>query len=84
MTFKKALAKLPSVTGFDALVHKTIEDLCWICLFELDLHAEHEYWHPLAVRKQLLNFCKKHGYYASEAQEQFNIGRNHCKEDAYM
>jgi hypothetical protein len=84
MNFQTALNQLPDVAGFDPSAHKTIEDLCYICLFELDLHAEGEYWHPLAVRKQLLAFCKKYGYYAKEAQKQFDAGRNLKKSDSYM
>ena len=83
MTFEKALKELPDVCGLDSC-HKTIEDLCWICLHELDLHAEQEYWHPLAVRKKLLAFCKKYGHYADEAQAMFTQGANHKKPNSYF
>jgi len=83
-TFEKALNQLPEVAGFDPYVHKTIEDLCWICLHELDLHAEQEVWHTLAIRKALLAFCKKYGYYQKEAQEMFNAGRFLKKSDSYI
>lgn len=84
MTFDKALKELPDVCGFDHFAHKTVEDLCWICLHELDLHAEGEYWHPVAVRKKLLAFCKRYGYYVAEAQAMFNAGKGRKKADAYM
>ena len=84
MTFDKAISELPDVCGFDSFSHKTIQDLCWLCLHELDLHAEQEYWHPVAVRKKLLAFCKKYGHYADEAQTQFTNGKGLQKADANM
>jgi len=84
MTFDKALNDLPDVCGFDAFSHKTIEDLCWLCLHELDLHAEREYWHPVAVRKKLVAFCKKYGHHQDEAQAMFNKGAGLKKSDAYL
>ena len=84
MTFEKALNELPDVCGFDSFCHKEIRDLCFICLHELDLHAEGEYWHPVAVRKKLLAFCKKYGYYATEAQAMFTAGQGSKKADAYI
>ena len=83
-TFDKALDALPDVCGFDLFTHKTIEDLCYLCLHELDLHAEGEYWHPAAVRKKLLAFCKKYGYYETEAQAMFTAGNGLKKADAYL
>ena len=50
--FDKALKALPPTAGYDPFAHKTVEDLCWICLHELDLVAEEEYWLPLAERKK--------------------------------
>jgi hypothetical protein len=84
MIFEKALSQLPDVCGYDSFSHKTIQDLCWLCLHELDLHAEQDYWHPVAVRKKLLAFCKKHGHYAEEAQTQFTNGNGLKKADANM
>lgn len=84
MTFEKALNELPDVCGYDSFTHKTIEDLCWLCLHELDLHAEQEYWHPTSVRKKLLAFCKKYGHYADEAQAMFTQGNGLKKSDAYI
>jgi len=84
MTFDKAISELPDVCGFDSFSHKTIQDLCWLCLHELDLHAEQDYWHPVAVRKKLLVFCKKYGHYADEAQTQFTNGIGLKKADANM
>jgi hypothetical protein len=84
MTFEKALNELPDVCGFDSFCHKSIRDLCFICLHELDLHAEGEYWHPVAVRKKLLAFCKKYGYYEAEAQAMFTAGQGLKKADAYL
>lgn len=77
--FEQALKDLPSCTGLDG--QKTVEDLCWICLHELDLVAEGEYWHPVATRRKLLNFCKKYGFYVDEAQEQFDLARGMRKSD---
>ena len=84
MTFDKALNELPDVCGFDSFNHTSIEDLCWLCLHELDLHAEQEYWHTVAVRKKLLAFCKKYGYYATEANAVFILGQGLKKSDAYI
>ena len=84
MTFEKALNALPDVCGFDSFSHKTIKDLCYLCLFELDLHAEHEYWHTVAVRKKLLAFCKKYGYYGAEAEAMFIAGQGLKKVDSYI
>ena len=84
MTFEKALNELPDVCGFDPFNHTSIEDLCWLCLHELDLHAEQEYWHPVAVRKKLLAFCKKYGHYATEAAAVFTAGQGLKKADAYI
>ena len=83
-SFEQALNALPDVCGFDSFSHKTIEDLCYLCLHELDLHAEQEYWHPVAVRKKLLAFCKKFGYYATQAEQMFAAGNGLKKSDAYM
>jgi hypothetical protein len=80
--FEKALKALPDVCGFDSFCHKEIKDLCFICLHELDLHAEQEYWHPIATRKKLLAFCKKYGHYTAEAQAMFNAGQGLKQEDA--
>jgi hypothetical protein len=84
MTFEKALNSLPNVCGFDSFSHKTIQDLCYLCLHEPDLHAEQEYWHPVAVRKKLLAFCKKYGHYEAEAQAMFTAGNGLKKVDAYI
>jgi hypothetical protein len=82
-----------NLTYFEYREHTTIADLCYLCLHELDLHAEQEYWHPMKERRDLLKFCKKWGPYAqeegsmdyaAEAQKQFDIGKNHKKEDAYI
>ena len=40
MNFDKALNALPDGTGYDHTAHKTIEDLCYLCLHELDMVAE--------------------------------------------
>ena len=80
--FEKALKTLPQSVGFDALAHKTVEDLCWICLHELDLVAEREYWLPLAERKRLLNFIEKHGHYVDDGrrvyQQSLGVTRGDC------
>lgn len=83
MPFEKALRELPDVCGFDSFSHTTVEDLCWLCLHELDLHAEQEYWHSAAVRKKLLAFCKKHGFYETKAQAMFISGAGLKKTNAY-
>jgi hypothetical protein len=84
MTFEKALNDLPNDTGYDSFAHKTIQNLCYVCLHELDLHAEQEYWHPVALRKKYLAFCKKYGFYVDEAQKQFDLGKGLKKADAYI
>lgn len=84
MTFEKALDKLPDVCGFDPFSHFTLEDLCWLCLHELDLHAEGEYWHPVVVRRKLLFFCKKYGFYVPEAVAAFTAGQGLKKADAFI
>ena len=81
MTFQKALDQLPDGTGFDAYSHKTIQDLCWICLHELDLHAEAEYFVPMALRKKYLAFNRKWGFYVNEAQAMFDAGKSVTKAD---
>ena len=82
--FDKALNQLPDVCGYDPFAHHTVEDLCWLCLHELDLHAEQEYWHTAADRKKLLAFCKKHNHYAAEAQTMYTKGIGLQKADAYI
>ena len=84
MTFEKALKALPKGTGFDAYSHKTIKNLCWLCLHKLDLHAEAEYFVPLALRKKYLSFIRKHGFYVTEAEQVFLEGKNVSKADCYM
>jgi hypothetical protein len=81
--FQTALDKLPDGTGFDAYVHKTVEDLCWICLHELDLHAEAEYFVPMSLRKKYLAFNRKWGFYHKEAQAVFDAGKSISKADCY-
>ena len=83
-TFQKALDKLPEGTGFDAYSHKTVQDLCWICLHELDLHADREYFVPMALRKKYLAFNKKFGFYVNEAQAMFDAGKSVTKADCYI
>lgn len=79
----KDFDKVIHYTYYEVSEHKTADDLCYLCLHELDLHAEGEYWHPIGVRKALLNFIKKYGsdYYKNEALRQFNIGKGKRKED---
>jgi hypothetical protein len=79
----KDFSKVAYVTYFDPMVHKSADDMCYVCLHELDLHAEGEYWHPVKVRRDLLNFIKKHGsdYHKKEAQRQFDLGKDRRKED---
>jgi hypothetical protein len=84
MTFEKALKALPEGTGFDAYSHKTVQDLCWVCLHELDLHAEAEYFVPAALRKKYLSFIRKYGFYVSEAEQAFIAGKNVCAADCNM
>ena len=82
--FDKALKTLPDSAGFDAFAHKTVEDLCWICLHELDLVAEMEYWLPLAERKRLLKFIEKHGYYVDEARRIYKQSLGVTADDCYI
>lgn len=80
----KDFSKVEYITYFEQSEHTEISDLCFLCLHELDLHAEGEYWHPMALRKKLLAFCKKWGYYADEAQKQFDLGKSARKCDSYI
>lgn len=81
--YEEALKELPDGTSLDASVHTTVEDLCYVCLHELDLVAEGEYWHPMALRRKYLKFCQKYGTdlpmgkstYADEALQMFNAGQ---------
>lgn len=89
--YQKALEDFSAVahlTYFEYGQHTTIADLCYLCLHELDLHAEGEYWHPVKVRQALLRFCKKWGPFAqegldyvAESKRQFELGKNKRKED---
>ncbi|HCB50651.1 MAG TPA: hypothetical protein DEP47_14320 [Chloroflexi bacterium] len=82
--FQKALDQLPSSAGFDHTVHHTVDDLCWICLRELDLVAEREYWLPLAERKRLLKFIQKHGHHVNEADAVYQRGLPVRADDCYI
>lgn len=87
--FEKALNKLPDSAGYDFYAQKTIEDLCWICLHELDLVAEREYWHPVAERKKLLKFIEKFGPscatdYTDEARRVYAQAQSVSKSDCYI
>lgn len=85
----KDFQKVQSLTYFEHSQHTSIADLCYLCLHELDLHAEGEYWHPAASRKALLNFCQKWGPFANEtgldyvaeSKLQFELGRDKKKSD---
>jgi hypothetical protein len=83
MDFNKALNALPDGTGYDSFTHKTVQDLCYLCLHELDLVAEREFWHPVSQRKKYLKFCVKHGFYANEAQAMYqaslSVSKNDCE-----
>ena len=86
--FDKALNKLPSSAGYDFYSHKTIEDLCWICLHELDLVAEQEHWLPLGERKRLLKFIETFGKecendYTDEARKIYAQSLSVTKADCY-
>lgn len=92
MTYDQALKDFRPVahlTYFEYREHTTIEDLCYLCLHELDLHADGEYWHPAQVRKALLKFCQKWGPhtnnpgldYAEEARKQYALGSSKKKSD---
>ena len=80
-TFEQALKKLPSGTYYDHVAHKTIESLCFVCLHELDLHAEGEYFHPLAMRKKYMKFIETFGFYVDEAKHVYKIGLGKTKSD---
>lgn len=84
MTFDQALNALPEGTGFDPMAHKTVADLCYLCLHELDLVAEREFWHPLAMRRKYLKFCEKQGHYVDEARAMYNASLNVSREDCYQ
>jgi len=80
--------RVAHLTYFEPGQHTSIADLCYLCLHELDLHAEGEYWHPVKERKALLAFCKKWGPlanegidYVAESKRQFDLGVNKKKAD---
>lgn len=58
--FEKALKDLPPETDLD-VHHSTIEDLCYLCLHELDLHSEEEYQHPKKLIRAYKKFINKYG-----------------------
>lgn len=58
--FEAALKELPDDTDLD-VHHKTVEDLCWLCLHELDLHVEEEYKHTKKNVAAYKKFIKKFG-----------------------
>lgn len=74
--FEQALKHLPEGTYFDSFAHNTVEDLCHVCLHELDLHAEGEYRVSLPLRKKYLKFIQKYGneYYKNESTKIYNLG----------
>jgi hypothetical protein len=78
MDFDKALKALPINTSYDFFSHKTIDDLAYVCLHELDLHAEGEYKIALPLRKKYLKFILKYGsdHHKSEANQVFKQGLN--------
>ena len=87
----KDFSKVQHLTYFEFSQHTTIADLCYLCLHELDLHAEQEYWHTMADRKSMLKFCQKWGQYSVEkldyvieSQKIFDAGRNFKKSDCYL
>ena len=82
--FEAAIKKLPAGTGFDPFAHTTVADLCWICLHELDMHAESENYAPLALRRKYLKFCQTNGYYIAEAEKEFRICLGVRKSDCYI
>jgi hypothetical protein len=79
--FEKALKELPDGTNFCHFSHKEISDLCYVCLHELDLHAEGEYFCTLPMRKKYLKFILKHGHYTNEAKQVYAIGLTKTKAD---
>ena len=81
MEFEAALKVLPEGTYYEPTVHITLADLCFVCLHELDLHAEGEYFHPLAMRKKYLNFIMKCGHYMAEAEHVYKLGLGKTKRD---
>ena len=85
----KDFGSVSHLTYFEPSEHTRISDLCYLCLHELDLHAEGEYWHPIKERRALLKFCQKWGKYAdelglnyvAESQKQFDLGHNAKKSE---
>jgi len=92
MDFQRALGNLPASAGYDPFAHHTVEDLCYICLHELDLVAEREYWLPVAERRRLLRFITRFGRdyqinghsYADEARMIFNQAASVQPDDCYV
>lgn len=59
-SFEIALKELPPDVDLD-VHHKSVEDLCWLCLHELDLHVEGEYKHSKQNVTAYKRFIKKFG-----------------------
>lgn len=57
---QKIANKLPKNSLYSPKVHKTIEDICLVCLQELDLHAEGQYKHKKKNLLQYLRIIKIH------------------------
>lgn len=98
MTYEQALEdfqkEVMTLTYFEYSEHTRICDLCYLCLHELDLHAEGEYWHTPKDRGALLRFIKKWGAkgteeegsidYVAEGKKQYALGNKMKKAGAYI
>jgi len=83
--FAKARKELPrDVTGFDKDVHITVRDLCYLCLDELSIHADREFYHDPKFRKACLKFCETYGFFVEEARATFKKCLTITKEECYI
>ena len=58
---KTSFSTLPNGYRYDPLACKTIEELCWVCLHELSMHADGEYQHKKKALIEFRDFAVKYG-----------------------
>jgi hypothetical protein len=83
--FQQALKALPqAVTGYNKDVHSTVRDLCYLCLDELGIHADREFYHDSKFRKACLAYCERYGFFVEEARETFKKCLTITQEECYI
>lgn len=74
----KDFERVMGLTYFDARDHRTLADLCYLCLHELSMHAEGNFNHRLADREALLDFCRKWGRMATQEERGIDYVAEAC------